>query len=320
MEHDTERIQTVRRFKQEIYGEYGFFYYVPMAESYTVQIPVTVSCSYRRCLYCDLNQGMVFRELSLEEISRNIEKLRFIHETDSRPPKRFLLAGGNPFVIPTKKLLAIAERIRGCFPSCETISCFARADDVLNKTDSELSTLHSVGYNRLCLGIESGSDSVLRYQEKGVGRAENAGAMAALDTAGISYSAYIMLGLGGREMSACHVEDTASLLNAANPFELTVVTLVLFKGARLVERVRAREFKRMTSLETLKEGRELLFRLTLSTVWNATHKTNLFPIKGKLPEHKDIILRRTDAAIEEMSCGEGLKQYELRRWQNWGVE
>ena len=81
MERDAERIQTIRRLKEEIYGEYGFFYYVPMAESYTVQIPVTVSCSYRRCLYCDLNQGMAFRVLSLEEIDRNIERLRFIHET-----------------------------------------------------------------------------------------------------------------------------------------------------------------------------------------------------------------------------------------------
>ena len=76
----------------------------------------------------------------------------------------------------------------------------------------------------------------------------------------------------------------------------------------------------MTSFETLKEGREILSRLTLSTVWNATHKTNIFPIKGKLPEHKELILRRIDAAIEEMSGGEGLKRHELRRWQNWGVE
>ncbi len=133
------------------------------------------------------------------------------------------------------------------------------------------------------------------------------------------YSAYIMLGLGGRDLSAEHVTETASLLNAAHPFELTVVTLVLFKGARLVEKVRSHEFQRMNSLETLKEGRELLSRLTLSTVWNATHKTNLFPIKGKLPEHKELLLRRIDAAIAEMSSGD-LKQHELRRWQNWGTE
>ena len=319
MSQDAKRIQNIRRLKREVYGEYGFFYYVPMAESYTVQVPVTVSCSYRRCLYCDLNQGVTFRELSLEEIGANLERLRLIHEDDARPPRRFLLAGGNPFVLSTDKLLTIAERVHAAFPSCEYIACFARADDVLRKTALELSALRQAGYDRLCIGIESGSDDVLRYQEKGMGRAENAAAMAALDTAGMRYSAYIMLGLGGQEMSAGHVSETASLLNGAHPFELTVVTLVLFKGARLAERVRAHEFKRMSSLETLKEGRKLLSCLTLSTVWNATHKTNLFPIKGKLPEHKALLLRRIDAAIDEMSHGD-LKQHELRRWQNWGTE
>ena len=215
--------------------------------------------------------------------------------------------------------MTIAERVRTVFPACEYIACFARADDVLRKTAEELDALRRAGFDRLCLGVESGSDRVLRYQEKGVGRAENAAAMSALDAAGMRYSAYVMLGLGGRDLSDEHIKETASLLNAAHPFELTVVTLVLFKGARLVEKVRAHEFQRMTSLETLREGRELLSQLTLSTVWNATHKTNLFPIKGKLPEHKDLLLRRIDAALEEMSHGD-LKQFELHRWQNWGTE
>ena len=51
-------METAARFKRELYGEYGSFYYVPMAESRAVQLPVTVGCSYGRCLFCDLNQGM----------------------------------------------------------------------------------------------------------------------------------------------------------------------------------------------------------------------------------------------------------------------
>ena len=308
-----------KRLQREIYGEYGFYYYVPMAESYTVQVPVTVGCSYSRCLYCDLNQNRAFRELTLDEVAAHVEKLRLLHEGDRRPAYRFLLAGGNPFVLPTEKLLRIAEKVRGAFPACRYIACFARADDVLNKTGAELRALRDAGYDRLCLGIESGSDRVLRYHEKGVGRAENAAAMAALDDAGMRYSTYIMLGLGGRAMSGEHVEETASLLNGTRPFELTVVTLVLFRGARLVARVREHEFQRMTSLESLREGRELMSRLTLPTVWNATHKTNFFPIKGRLPESRETMLRRMDTVIEEMSRGD-LKQQELRRWLDWGTE
>lgn len=312
----SERIRKVRQFKREIYQEYGFYYYVPMAEAYTVQIPVTVSCSYGKCLYCDLNQGMKFRELSLDEITENVRKLRYIHD---KPAKRFLLAGGNPFVLSTEKLLRISEVIHSHFPECEYISAFSRADDVTRKTHDDLKMLHDAGYDRLCIGIESGCDDVLKFHEKGVTRSQNLEAMKMLNYAGIKYSTYIMLGLGGRTMSEAHIIDTASLLNMASPFELTVVTLVLFKGARLIEKVRTHEFLRMSPFDALKEEKQLLSLLEINTVFNATHKTNLFPVKGRIPEHKNMLIKRIESAIDEISEA-GLKQYELKRWHKWGTE
>ena len=316
MTDTSERIQKVKNFKREVYQEYGFYYYVPMAEAYTVQIPVTVSCSYGKCLYCDLNQGMKFRELELSEIEENIKKLRYIYD---KPMKKFLLAGGNPFVLKPEKLLKISDLIRAEFPECEYISAFSRADDITKKNLTELKNLHAAGFDRLCIGIESGSDEVLKFQNKGVTRSENLKAMNMLDEAGIKYSTYIMLGLGGRDMSENHIDETASLLNSANPFELTIVTLVLFKGAKLIEKVRNHEFNRLPPFEALKEGKKLLERLEISTIWDATHKTNIFPVKGKIPEHKEKLLKRIEDVIKEIEAGD-LKQYELKRWSKWGTE
>ena len=313
------RIQKVNQFKQEIYREYGYYYYVPMAEAYAIQVPVTVGCSYNRCLYCKLNQDNKFRELSLDEIANNIMKLRYIYEERLNSAKRFLLAGGNPFVLSTEKLLAVADMIHKNFPECEYISCFSRADDITRRSHEELAALHSAGFDRLCIGIESGSDEVLAFQNKGITAAQNLEAMKALDGSQIKYSCYIMLGLGGLGMSESHITETAGLLNQANPFELTVVTLVLFRGAALIERVKSHEFRRMHPLEALKEGRDLLDRLEINTIWDATHKTNLFPVKGKIPEHKEKLLKRIDDVISEIESGD-LKQYELKRWSKWGTE
>ena len=312
----TEHVETILKFKREIYGEYGFYYYVPMPEAYTVQIPVTVSCSYGKCLFCDLNQGMKFRVLSFDEIEENVRKLRCIHD---KPAKRFLLAGGNPFMLDTEKLLRISEIVRRYFPECEYISAFSRADDITRKTQKDLKILHEAGYDRLCIGIESGSDEVLTFQNKGVTRSDNLAAMNMLDDSGINYSCYIMLGLGGKNLSGVHVEETASLLNSSSPFELVVVTLVLFRGAKLIEKVKSHEFIRLHPLDALKEGRELLAGLEISTVWNATHKTNIFPVKAKIPEHKTKILERIDKVIQEIESGD-IKQYELKRWRKWGLE
>ena len=306
--------------RQEIYGRYGFYYYVPMAESFTVQVPVTVSCSYNKCLYCDLNANKKFRELSLDEIEANIKNLKALNDLRNNRNARFLLAGGNPFVLSSQKLLRIADMIRKYFSECDYISCFARADDILRKSDDELKILKDAGYDRLCIGLESGSDKVLNFQQKGLTREDNLNAMRRLDDANIKYSGYIMLGLGGHDLSREHIEQTSSMLNSSMPFELTVVTLVLFKGARLIEKVKSHEFKRLSPYEALKEGRDLLNNLDISVVWNATHKTNLFPIKGKIPEHKDLMLKRIDEVIDSLSDADNLKQYELKRWQNWGVE
>lgn len=305
-----------RKLKHEIYGTYGWAYYVPMAEAYNVQLPVTVGCSWDKCLYCDLNGSLKFRELGLDEIAESVKKLRILHD---KPAKRFLLAGGNPFVLDTSKLLEIAGIIHESFPECEYISCFSRADDITSKSPEELRTLASAGYDRLCIGIESGSDEVLTFHRKGVTSEQSLSAMRRLDDAGMKYSAYIMLGLGGKDMTASHVEGTAKLLNSASPFELTVVTLVIFRGADLADKVRSHEFRRMHPLEALKEGREILTRLEISTVWNATHKTNLFPVKAKIPEHKDLLLKRIDDELAKIEAGD-LKQYEMKRWRKWGTE
>ena len=313
------RIQQINEFKRDIYGEYGFYYYVPMAEAYTIQIPVTISCSYNKCLYCDLNQHKKFRELSLDEIESNIQKLRYIHEEKINSAKRFLLAGGNPFVLSPEKLLKIASIIKSNFPELEYISSFARADDITRKTQNELKILNDSGFDRLCIGIESGSDEVLNFHNKGVTSAQNLQAMKMLDEANIKYSCYIMLGLGGLDMSESHINGTINLLNQANPFQLTVVTLVLFKGAGLVEKVRSHEFHRMPPFDALKEGRQILSQLNISTIWDATHKTNLFPIKGRIPLHKEKLLNRIDSAINEIGSGD-LKQYELKRWSSWSIE
>jgi len=99
----------------------------------------------------------------------------------------------------------------------------------------------------------------------------------------------------------------------------TVATLVLFKGARLAGRIRAGEFKRLRPPEALGEGRRLLSLLEIPTVYDGMHKTNAFPLKGRLSEHRELLLRRMDLAIENLRRGDA-QGHEVRRWRNWFTE
>ena len=161
----------------------------------------------------------------------------------------------------------------------------------MRKSKDELLELKKQGMGELSIGVESGNDEVLAYHQKGVKREDNYQALLKLEECNISYSTYIMLGLGGKRLSREHAIDTASLLSKVNPQVMIVVTLVLFKDAKLVKSVRNKEFVRINILDQMREEKILLENLYMkNTIFNGTHKTNAIILKGKLPEHRNLLL------------------------------
>lgn len=289
-----------------------------MGEAYSLPLPVTLGCDYNACLFCDLNRTAYY-EFSREEIQSFIDKLTFIHQYDRKPPQRVVLLQANPFCLATDKLLWVAEYLKYKLPSVQEIACFARVQDVLNKRSRDLVLLREAGYVHLTLGLESGSDKVLLLQRKGVTQKQELAALHKLKEAQITCDAYIMLGLGGRDLSRDHVAETAKLLNQVDLKMLIVVTTVLFKGAKLVELVRNKTFKRLSPLESMEEMANLLQRLEGPCIFNASHKTNYFSIKGLLPDQKDVLLNRLNTLIQEdRGVHQGLR--EARRWESFSTE
>lgn len=305
---------------EKIYQEYGQYFYLPMTQGYSLAVPVTIGCSWDQCLYCDLNHGHAFRSLRLDEIEEKLIALQRLTAGRRRPVRKAVLAGGNPFCLNTQALIEIAELIRAYFPEVRTISSFARADDILGKTVAELTELKRWGFGELSVGVESGNDEILKFHRKGITRQANLQAMKKLESCGITYSAYIMLGLGGKRLSRENALDTASLLSQADPQVIIAVTLVLFKEAKLVELVRSREFVRLNALESILEEKLLLENLTMrNTIFNGTHKTNALILKGRLPQQQRLLLERIDQALEKAD-GQAMRSMERSKWKNWSLE
>ncbi|HHX69769.1 MAG: radical SAM protein [Miniphocaeibacter sp.] len=297
-----EFIKRAKKYLEEIYKPYNNKIYVPMPETRNLFLPVTIGCSYNKCLYCGLNKNIRFEKISLEEIEENLKKLQFITQYNRRKVEKFNLLGGNPLVLETEYLVEISRLIRKYFPKVKYISSFSRVDDILRKSHEELVLLKESKFNRLSLGIESGSDKILEFQRKGVTSKDNLAAMRKLEKVKLDYSAYIILGFGGVEYSRENAIETARLLNKVHPFELVVVNLVYFPNAPLLEKVRTGEFKRLSPLQSLEEEYLLLYKLEMeNVVFNATHKNNTIAIKGKLPEHKNIMLKEIEKNIKKYS-------------------
>jgi hypothetical protein len=129
-----------------------------------------------------------------------------------------------------------------------------------------------------------------------------------------------MLGLGGKKLTRENAIDTASLLSMVNPQVIIVVTLVIFKDAQLVEKIRKKEFERLSVLESIREEKMLLENLNMrNTIFNATHKTNALILKGKLPEQKNLLLDKTNRFLKE-NDNRTVRNREISRWRNWTVE
>ena len=297
---------------------YPIYMYTPMPEMHNVMVPVTSGCSYQKCLYCDLNFRQKFHIFKLAEIEDYLRKEKIRYDNMRRCPKKFTLLEGNPLCVKASFLENVFALIHKYF-EVEYISMFARATDVLRKTDEELLRLKAMGMDRLCLGLESGSDEVLSFHKKGHSVSDSIRACKKLERLGISYSVYIMLGLGGKEMTLTHRKGTAKLLNEINPFEIVFVTTVIFKRAPLKDLVRAKEFTRLSIKDVLAEEIYILQNLENSTVIKATHKTNPLPLLAKFPEGKEDMLRKLKEYRDNNSEKE-LRRNEMRKWQVWSKE
>jgi radical SAM superfamily enzyme YgiQ (UPF0313 family) len=105
-----------------------------------------------------------FRIRSIHEIIKDLEAARGHYKS----VKRVFLADGNALVLKTEDLKTILIRINELFPECERVGIYSAPKDILRKTEEELTTLKELGLGIAYLGIESGSDEILKVIKKGV--------------------------------------------------------------------------------------------------------------------------------------------------------
>lgn len=299
-------------------GFYPIYMYTPMPEMHNLMVPLTSGCSYHKCLYCDLNFRQKFHVFKLEDIEDYLKSEKSKYAKMKRSPKKFTLLEGNPLCVKTSYLESVFKLI-GKYFDVEYISMFARASDVLRKSDEELLRLKKLGLDRLCLGLESGSDDVLSFHNKGHTAMDSVRACKKLERLGIKYSVYIMLGLGGKDMTVVHREETAKLLNKIKPFEVVFVTTVIFKRAPLKDYVREKKFRRLSIKEVLNEEIYILEHIDMDAVIKATHKTNPLPVLAKFPEGKEAMLKKL-REYRDAGSEKDLRRNEMKKWQVWSKE
>ncbi len=226
----------------------------------------------------------------LEEIRRCGERLIV---------KRVFLADGDALVLPTRRLLAVLQAIRQHLPEVERVSSYCLPRNLRRKSVDELRELADAGLRMAYVGAESGDDEVLARVNKGETYSSTLDALEKLGEAGISRSVMILNGLGGMTLSAQHADNSARLMNAAQPEYLSTLVVSFPTGE---QRFRAgfADFEALDRRALFVEVERLLQGLELEdTVFRSDHASNYLVLKGELGADKARLLAEVRQAIEQ---------------------
>ena len=265
--------------------------YRPPSEAKSLIFQVTLGCSFNQCSFCDMYRNKEYAERSWDEIKAEID-LMAKHLPDTT---RIFLADGDALNLSTDFMVKIVEYLYKNFLKLERVSCYAMPMNLLKKTPEELKKMRESGLNMLYLGIESGSDIILKKITKGATSATIIRACRKAIETGFTLSCITILGLGGRNYSKEHIKETARVVNESSPHYLGTLTLILETGVKEEFLTKFDEpFHEINDEEALAELHDLVEQINVKEemVFRANHGSNAYNIAGTFPDEKEMMLRK----------------------------
>lgn len=267
--------------------------YRPPSEARSLIFQVTLGCSFNECSFCDMYRSKEYSERSWEEIKGEIDMMAgYLPDT-----RRVFLADGDALNLDTEFMIKIVKYIREKFQNIERISCYAMPMNILKKTDDELKRMNEAGLDMFYLGIESGSDIVLKKVTKGAIAKTIIKSVNKAKAAGYVMSCMVILGLGGRTYSKEHIRGTAEVISACAPNYVGALTLYLENGIKQEFLDKFNEpFIKINDDESLEELHDLIEQIDTKDeiVFRANHGSNAYTIKGTFPQDKQAMLEKID--------------------------
>ena len=302
----------------------------PPSEAYSLLIRVTRNCPWNRCTFCPVYKDSRFSlrptdhvKKDIDAVARYVKTLQAIAETyngishynlrdivanlDYAEINVFnaayhwftygmesvFLQDSNSLIIKPDDLIQILTHIRMHFPWVKRITSYARSSTIAKIADKDLTAIGNAGLNRIHIGLESGSDEVLKIVKKGVTKDIHIEAGLKVKKAGIELSEYIMPGLGGRELSKIHALESADALNKINPDFIRLRPLAIPDMIALYEDFAEGRFKKCTDYMIVEEMLLFIEKLNgITSVLKSDHILNLFAnLEGTFPKDQEKMLK-----------------------------
>ena len=271
--------------------------YRPPSEGNNLILQATLGCSFNRCSFCSMYRSKSYQARPIEDVFEDVERAA----TALPDARRIFLADGDALTLPTGHLMKLLEKLDQSFPMLSRVSSYATPANLRRKSIAELTELRENRLNLVYLGIESGSDLILKKITKGANRRSLREAMVSARTAGIKVSGTVILGLGGAEYWEEHIDGTLALLSEAPLTYLSTLQLFLEDTVRqeFAEKF-GESFQRQNDRGILLEQARLVGGLDPPepVIFRSNHASNALALAGNLPRDRDALLRQIDVILK----------------------
>lgn len=305
----------------------------PPSEAESLLIRITRNCPWNRCTFCYVYKHEKFSIRPVEDVKKDIDivhghlqEIAKLADNEGRVVREHLsaLAGkinpdeieafnaalnwffrgmqsvflqdANSLVIKPDYLVEILEHLKAKFPWVQRVTSYARSHSLARITDENMARIKAAGLNRIHVGLETGSDTLLKIVQKGSTKEQHIEAGRKVKNAGIELSEYIMPGLGGRQLSREHALETADALNQIDPHFIRLRSLTIPAHYPLFGEEAPYPFEKMTDKEVVEEIRLLIETLDgLESTFKSDHMMNLLQtVEGTFPDDKQEMLDTID--------------------------
>ncbi|MBN1802390.1 MAG: radical SAM protein [Candidatus Lokiarchaeota archaeon] len=307
----------------------------PPTENFSLAINTHSYCPWGKCAFCPghlFEEELQFKRRTLEEVINDINNARDLnHELLNEGPVNqasmfkviskyqnlnecvlhlaywhlytnattAFLGGANPLLYKKEFLTGVLSYLKATFPSIKRITSYGRTRTASKKKNAYFKALHEEGLDRIHVGLESGSDKVLEFINKGVTSEQHILGGSNIKQGGISLCSYVMPGLGGKKWSEEHALETARVINELEPDFVRLRTLEIFPKTPLHQKLWSGEFEELKEEEVVKEERLLVENIECETTITSDSAANLLTdIWGDLPRDKNKILRVIDNYLD----------------------
>ena len=217
-----------QRFNQ-MYGRVAI---LPPDQYNALVLQATEGCAYGGCLFCELYRGVFYECKTPEQFRQHVRDAVAFHGEGLRARRSILLGQANALALPEDTLRKFFDVLHEHFelPSAEEDSVSVhwwygsktRFDGVSSFLDvftgkahtaGEFHRLRERGLRRVYIGLETGSNELLRWLCKPATAERMQRCVRALKEAHIAVGVIVLLGAGGRAFDTVHRRQTAELLN-----------------------------------------------------------------------------------------------------------